>query len=215
MSLTQRRTRICFGLAIVVLAVAIAALTRWSGDGGTSPSTTTTSATAIAGTAAAVGAEGGDAAGAVPDPLSNGDAGVAADEAGASSTAVIAADPGDDAAHEVHPASAAQTTLQAAAGQAAGPGVVGPAAEVSGGDQTEPPVDPDDVLSATAARGGCMLDYGDPGQCLPTRPPSSSAQAVWTCADVWQLFPDGLTARAGDALRLDGNGDGLACGPGD
>lgn len=60
MSLTPRRTRTFFGLAIVVPAVAIAAVTRWSAGGGTSPSTT--SATVTGGSATSVVAGDGDAA---------------------------------------------------------------------------------------------------------------------------------------------------------
>jgi len=206
--------RILTGLVIVGLAVVIGAATLWPRGGDAGPDT---ASEVPAGGAIVDWAAGDEGLGsATPNPVNTDDE---AEGGSTSPEAVIAADRSDGGLEEVHPADRAQATLLAAASQAAGPGVSRPAAEISGGDEARPPVDPDDVLSATAARGGCVLDYGDPGQCLPTRPPSSSTEAstasAWTCEDVRQLFPDGLTARAGDPLRLDGNGNGVACGTGD
>ncbi|MFT4136216.1 hypothetical protein [Microbacterium sp.] len=93
-------------------------------------------------------------------------------------------------------------------------------------------IDPDEVLASGIAPGGCHASYGDDGQCLPVIPPSMAAHAAqmlqagedplsmphpWTCTEVVQLFPDGISVRApdDDPDRLDGDGDGLACEPDD
>lgn len=205
--MTKTRAR-ALGLS-VVLALVIGAVVR-SAVGGAGPATTAETAR---GPAVAVDAAGeGAAAGVRPTPVI-GDT-VPAAEPGAVAAPAAGVLDGERGPEDAHPADRAQTTLLAAAGQAVGPGVSQPAAGVSAGDQA-PPVNPDDVLSATAARGGCALDYGDPGQCLPARPPSASTTGAWTCAEVRQLFPDGLSARDGDPLHLDPDGDGVACGPGD
>jgi hypothetical protein len=119
-------------------------------------------------------------------------------------------------AADVHPANQPQTTLVAAASRASGPGVGRPAAGITGdADHARSPVDPDDVLSPTAARGGCNPGYGQDGQCLPTRPPSANgatASKTWTCAALRDIFPTGI-ATTDDPLDLDTDGDGMACGP--
>ncbi len=85
---------------------------------------------------------------------------------------------------------------------------------------------PGDVFrSPTAVNGGCRLEYGTPGQCLPRIPPSQAAHAAhgmtpsdrWTCAEVRTLFPAGVTLRSAgiDPLGLDTDRDGTACGSGD
>ena len=103
-------------------------------------------------------------------------------------------------AADVHPANQRQTTLVAAASQASGQGVGRPAAGITGdADHTRSPVDPGDVLSPTAARGGCNPGYGNGGQCLPTRPPSAdgaTASNTWTCAAVRDIFPTGIATTS-------------------
>ncbi|MEJ5946043.1 hypothetical protein WDZ17_12145 [Pseudokineococcus basanitobsidens] len=86
---------------------------------------------------------------------------------------------------------------------------------------------PEDVLSPEAANGGCRLEYGRGGQCLPVVPPGAAAHAghgtgvTWTCDLVRETFPDGIEVRgggvggAGDPLHLDTDHDGTGCGPGD
>lgn len=93
-------------------------------------------------------------------------------------------------------------------------------------------VDPKEVLRGPVAPGGCLAEYGEDGQCLPTVPPSMAKHVAdmkkagmdpdgmdhhWGCAEVRTHFPEGITVRtAGDDPQgLDANGDGLACGPGD
>lgn len=135
------------------------------------------------------------------------------------------AEPGLAAANadaaRVHPANRPQTSLVDAASQVHGRGIKRPAAGITGG-QRRAPVDPDDVLSRTGARGGCIPEYGEGGQCLPARHPSANASAkatanfarTWTCADVREVFPEGISTTD-DPLDLDTDGDGTACGPTD
>jgi len=66
---------------------------------------------------------------------------------------------------------------------------------------------------------GCQKNYGDPGQCLPL---FSQAQLdmpqmkhPWTCQDVRELFPQGISVTGKDTLGLDTNQDRTACGSGD
>lgn len=70
--------------------------------------------------------------------------------------------------------------------------------------------------------GGCVVGYGNPGQCLPVVPPSHAAHAAhdmdvsWTCEELRTLFVEGITVQRGkDSLKLDSNKDGVACGKGD
>lgn len=70
--------------------------------------------------------------------------------------------------------------------------------------------------------GGCVVGYGNPGQCLPVVPPSHAAHAghgmdmAWTCEEVRTIFVKGITVQRGkDSLKLDSNKDGVACGEGD
>jgi hypothetical protein len=77
--------------------------------------------------------------------------------------------------------------------------------------------------------GGCVLGYGENGQCLTVVPPShaehpdhhdgTDISTFWTCSEVTQYFADGIVvngaAKNVDRLGLDSNNDGVACGPGD
>ncbi|MEX5301198.1 hypothetical protein [Kocuria sabuli] len=93
-------------------------------------------------------------------------------------------------------------------------------------------VAPDQVHDADTAPGGCLAEYGEAGQCLPTVPPSlakhvrdmeqagqdvSSMPHHWDCAEVRTFFPEGIAVRqAGvDPQGLDTDEDGTACGAGD
>lgn len=93
-------------------------------------------------------------------------------------------------------------------------------------------VAPDKVHDADLAPGGCLAEYGETGQCLPTVPPSlakhvqdmekagqdvSSMPHHWDCAEVRTFFPDGIAVRqAGvDPQGLDADEDGTACSAGD
>ena len=60
---------------------------------------------------------------------------------------------------------------------------------------------------------GCAAGYGDPGaQCLPSRAPGDKPL---TCAYASKLFPKGIAVTGRDRLKLDTDGDGTACDPGD
>lgn len=93
-------------------------------------------------------------------------------------------------------------------------------------------VAPGAVLGATTSLGGCLREYGDAGQCLPSVPPSlaghlqemkeagldpASMPHTWTCGEVRKYFKSGVPVRqAGvDPQKLDVNADGIACGSGD
>ncbi|MGG7652443.1 MULTISPECIES: hypothetical protein [Kocuria] len=93
-------------------------------------------------------------------------------------------------------------------------------------------VAPDKVHDADTAPGGCLAEYGEAGQCLPTVPPSlakhvrdmekagqdvSSMPHHWDCEEVRTFFPDGIVVRqAGvDPQGLDVDEDGTACSAGD
>lgn len=95
------------------------------------------------------------------------------------------------------------------------------------------PVDPNQVLTdVSEGLGGCLIEYGADGQCLPGVPPSMGAHIKqmrdagmdpstmphsWACREARIYFPKGIAVRqAGiDPQRLDTNGDGTACGTGD
>jgi hypothetical protein len=80
--------------------------------------------------------------------------------------------------------------------------------------------------------GGCLPEYGEDGQCLSVVPPSLADHAAamlaagvdpatmphpWTCAELRTFFADGIALRepGNDPLRLDTDGDAIACGAGD
>lgn len=108
----------------------------------------------------------------------------------------------------------------------------------AGGDSSaglEPrgPIDPAEVKGGSdATLGGCLVEYGANGQCLPVIPPSAADHAQqmrasgldplqmahpWDCSEVREMFSAGLDVRQEgvDPQKLDTNGDGTACGPGD
>lgn len=93
-------------------------------------------------------------------------------------------------------------------------------------------VAPDTVHDADIAPGGCLAEYGEDGQCLPTIPPSlaehvqdmekagldvGSMPHHWDCAEVRTFFADGIAVRqeGTDPQGLDADKDGVACGAGD
>ncbi|WP_284251736.1 glycosyltransferase [Litorihabitans aurantiacus] len=98
------------------------------------------------------------------------------------------------------------TTLAQAAGEPAGEERRG--AEGLGAPRGA--VDPSEVLSSAASLGGCHPAYGEAGECLPIVPPSMAEHAAemvaagmdldsmphpWSCAELLQLFPDGIAVR--------------------
>lgn len=122
------------------------------------------------------------------------------------------------------PGAMEQTTLAEAAGASSGRR----GAESLG--TPRPPVRPEDVISPETGLGGCLPEYGADGQCLPTIPPSLAEHArdmlaagldpagmphPWSCAEVRELFPDGIVVRTPgiDPQSLDTDGDGIACRP--
>ncbi|MDQ0118034.1 hypothetical protein J2T22_001211 [Pseudarthrobacter defluvii] len=83
-----------------------------------------------------------------------------------------------------------------------------------------PPVDANKLKGT--GNGGCVVGYGNPGQCLPVVPPSHAAHAdhgmdmAWTCGELRTIFVNGIKVQPGkDSLKLDSNKDGVACGAGD
>jgi hypothetical protein len=115
------------------------------------------------------------------------------------------------------------TSLDEAASRPVGIGDHRVAEGVRGRGRPDTP--PHSVLpSPQAANGGCERAYGDGGQCLPVVPPSQAEHVAaghgkprWTCEEFRRYFPDGLVVvvTGVDPSRLDANGDGTACGPGD
>ena len=116
----------------------------------------------------------------------------------------------------------AYTTLDQAASKPVGIGVPSVAEGVRG---NRADVVPQQVLrNVSAARGGCLVEYGRGGQCLPIVPPSQATHVAaghmlprWACAEVRLMFKAGLTVKVPkvDPQGLDANGDGIACGKGD
>ena len=74
-------------------------------------------------------------------------------------------------------------------------------------------------VNDAARTGGCAPGYGDGRSCLPVAPPSAAQQpgngpkVRWTCEELLTLFPQGipLQVRGTDPLRLDEDGNGIAC----
>lgn len=115
------------------------------------------------------------------------------------------------------PAALKQTSLAAAASKAQGNGtrVTTPAKKATHDHAHD--VMPDDMLMDPKTSGelasGCVTGYGRPGaQCLPAKGPNG---VKLTCAYVVKIFPHGVTVLGADKLKLDSNGDKLACGAGD
>ena len=73
-------------------------------------------------------------------------------------------------------------------------------------------------LAGNGQGNGCVVGYGEPGQCLPLQSPAQAAMPdmdhPWTCPEVRDLFPRGLVVLDEDTLGLDPDGDGVACGGG-
>lgn len=128
--------------------------------------------------------------------------------------------------------------LAAAAGRDAAEKAPGQARRSAPADRTQGldarrAVTPEEVLGdQDAAPGGCVPEYGQDGQCLPSVPPSlakhvadmraagmdpASMDHHWGCDEVRAHFPEGLAVRSPgvDPQGLDPNGDGLACGAGE
>lgn len=72
---------------------------------------------------------------------------------------------------------------------------------------------PDAVAGDFGKFGGCVPGYGKGKACLP---PAAQTSA-WTCAEVRAVLPKGIAVnkKDDDALKLDKNSDGTACGVGD
>lgn len=66
---------------------------------------------------------------------------------------------------------------------------------------------------------GCLKNYGEPGQCLPEislmQQQMPDMDHPWDCAQVRELFPDGIAVHGKDTLGLDRDGDHTMCDPGD
>ncbi|GLI25901.1 hypothetical protein ARHIZOSPH14_01430 [Agromyces rhizosphaerae] len=93
--------------------------------------------------------------------------------------------------------------------------------------EARPAIAPEDTTAGDTGYGGCLVEYGENGQCLPTIPPSltghvsemleagldpSDMYHPWTCTEVREYFPDGIAVRQGvDPQGLDPDGDGTAC----
>lgn len=135
-------------------------------------------------------------------------------------------------ADEEDPANRPQTSLQDAAGREHPVGAANPAPQAPL-PQLREKVLPSQVLeSGATGYGGCLLEYGENGQCVPAVPPSLASHVQdmkaaggnpnamehrWSCTELRQYFKDGVALRqAGtDPQKLDANGDGKACGAGD
>lgn len=91
------------------------------------------------------------------------------------------------------------------------------------------PIDPAALLSGDSF-GGCLIEYGDNGQCLTVYPPSEAGHVQdmldagedpalmehdWTCGELVRYFPEGITVRQPgiDPQGLDDDLDGTACEP--
>ncbi len=92
------------------------------------------------------------------------------------------------------------------------------------------PVDPTGIFDESASLGGCTVEYGATGQCLPVYPPSAADHVQemidagldpktmphnWTCQEVRLYFPSGIAVRQPgvDPQALDDDGDAMACEP--
>lgn len=130
--------------------------------------------------------------------------------------------------------SLAEAGSEASRGQlGARPSGAGNRPDRSAGLAPRGPIDPKAVTGGgETALGGCLVEYGADGQCLPVVPPSMAEHAkqmkdsgvdplsmphTWSCEEVREFFPDGLPVRqaAVDPQELDTNEDATACGVGD
>ena len=155
-----------------------------------------------------------------------------------SSTAEAAVpDPGISGPEFAGPADSPQRALAEAAGVQPTPGIAedGTSSGATTRTSTLPErfgSGPDSALGEAPNLGGCLPEYGAAGQCLPVIPPSFASHVQemvragidpsgmthpWTCGEVRQFFPEGLSIRlAGtDPQGLDRNSDGIACGTAD
>jgi hypothetical protein len=128
---------------------------------------------------------------------------------------------GEPRTEKFDPASQPQTSLKDAAQEPNGIGVTELAAGMKK-SKTRRDIKPEEVLANYAAKnGGCIGDYGKPGQCLPVVPPShvghEMTNHLWECSEVRKHFKDGIELRVpgNDPQKLDSNGDNIACGKGD
>jgi hypothetical protein len=98
----------------------------------------------------------------------------------------------------------------------------GSKSQAQGGNRA-PVAKPEDVLTEFSITGGCRIEYGPRGECLPYVPPSHvhhpdhDMDTAWECAEVRRIHPQGIGLKENgvDPLGLDANGDNVACGPGD
>jgi hypothetical protein len=98
----------------------------------------------------------------------------------------------------------------------------GTKSQAQGGNRA-PVAKPEDVLTEFSITGGCRIEYGTRGECLPYVPPSHvhhpdhDMDTAWECAEVRRIHPQGIALKdfGVDPLGLDVNGDNIACGPGD
>jgi hypothetical protein len=93
--------------------------------------------------------------------------------------------------------------------------------------RNEEKVKADKQLGKSSRTGGCEPGYGDGKSCLPISSPTETRlnaampdmlhEVPWTCAEVRQVFPNGITLqnKQNDPQKLDRNGDGTGCGRGD
>lgn len=116
------------------------------------------------------------------------------------------------------PASQSQSSLAAAASQAAGAGTRTdkPAAGVTGNHHTHHKSS--DIYGHAGHTGinsaGCYIDYGIQGQqCLPAH--AAGTDGRLTCDEVRRHFASGISVTGTDRFGLDKNGDKLACGSGE
>lgn len=117
-------------------------------------------------------------------------------------------------APRLNPANVRQTSLAEAASGKNGPGTrVDKLARDAKFSKIQRRPNLPDVKQTGIVSGGCLIDYGTPGdQCLPAH---TRGGGQLTCAYVRSIFPDGVPVTGRDRFHLDSNGDQIACGPGD
>lgn len=227
---SPRRTRVVLAAA----AVAVSAAVAWSG---TSAVATAVNVAASAPAGVPRAPEGPAAA-----PAAQADSPAAQAAQGTASHHVQAPDaPGSKSRQAMPPepadprgvGNAPEVSLEAAGRAEVGEAARSRAGKNRAGNLPKAsPVSPGDVLGAVPNPGGCLRDYGEDGQCLPTVPPSQHRHVqemkdagldpaamphAWSCGEVRMYFKDGLSVRQPgvDPQKLDANRDGTACGAGD